>query len=256
MSRNHASKNARAHAVVPALLCVLLVCGTVAAKKHEEYNPFRIPRDQFRSTVKVIALRNPAIPEGLSRPDEVRANFESLITTELKKAGFEVVPAKEFEALWKEGAEAAGGLFDPATGKLAQAKLDRLYESVFGTLKERFHADAVLGPQFKTTSAKFSSGRATWDGVHQTMTKGFWGAMAGGNSYGSIPAISLIVFIADSQGNDLFVNGGGLQVAVKLGANSKFVEVPQDELFANQERNAGAVREALEGLAEPPAKEK
>jgi hypothetical protein len=238
------------------MFCVLLACGVAVAKKKEEYDPFRIPRDQFHSTVKTIALRDVGIPDGLSQPDAVKAGFESLITAELKKAGFEVVPAKEFDVLWKEGAESVGGLFDSTTGKPDEAKLKQLYESVGRTLKERFNADAVLWPQFKATSARFAGGRATWDGVHQTMTKGFWGAVAGGNTYGNIPAISLFVYIVDAEGKDLFVNVGGLQVAVKLGANSKFIDVPKDALFADPERNQGAVSQALDGLAQQPVKEK
>ena len=236
---------------VLAMLSLLLASGAWAAKK-QEYDPFKIPREQFRSSIKIVALRSPILPDGLSKPDEVSASFESLITAGLTSAGMGVVPAKEFDQLWKQGADSAGGLFDATTGKLDPAKLKDLRASVGRALKEKFNADAVLFPQFRIVKASFSGGRATWDGVKQSMTKGFWGAMAGGNTYGTIPAVSLIVFIDDDDGKDLFVNSGGLQVAVKLGGGGKFVDLPVDSLFTDPERNATAVSEALKGLAETP----
>jgi hypothetical protein len=238
---------------VIATLGVLVASGAWAAKK-PEYDPFRIPREEFRSSIKIVALRSPTLPDGLSRPGEIGASFESLITAGLTSAGIGVVPAKEFDQLWKQGAESAGGLFDATTGKLDPAKLKDLRASVGRALKERFNADAVLFPQFRTVKASFNSGRATWDGVKQSMTKGFWGAMAGGNTYGTIPAVSLIVFIDNDEGKDLFVNSGGLQVAVKLGGGGKFEDLPVDSLFTDPERNAMAVSEALKGLAETPTK--
>lgn len=237
--------------LVLALIGLLLASGAWAAKK-KEYDPFKMPRDQFRSSIKTLALRHAQLPDGLSQPDEVEATFESLITAELKRAGFEVVPAKEFDQLWKQGADSLGGLYDATTGKSDKAKLKELRASVGRELKERFNADAVLLPQFQLVRASFNGGKAVWDGVEQRMTKGFWGALAGGNTYGSIPAISLIVFIDDDDGKDLFVNSGGLQVTVKLNGASKFVDIPRDSLFTDAERNAAAVREALKGLADTP----
>jgi len=244
----------RCNRIALAAFCLLLASGVWAEKK-KEYDPFRVPREEFRSSIKIIALRSPTLPDGVSRPDEVWAGFEPLITAELTRAGIGVVPAKEFDQLWKEGADSIGGLYDATTGKLDPAKQARLAElraSVGRALKEKFNADAVLFPQFRIVKAEFRGGRATWDGVKQTMTKGFWGAMAGGNTYGTIPAVSLIAFIDNDDGKDLFVNSGGLQVAVKLGGGGKFEELPVDSLFADPERNATAVSEALKGLAETP----
>lgn len=254
MSKESLAPYSRYRRFVLAMLCLLLASGAWAEKK-KEYDPFQIPREQFRSSIKIIALRSPTLPDGLSRPDEVSASFESLITAELTSAGIGVVPAKEFDQLWKQGADSVGGLFDATTGKLDPAKLKALRGSVGRALKEKFNADAVLFPQFRIVKASFRSGRASWDGVKQTMTKGFWGAMAGGNTYGTIPAISLIVFIDNDDGKDLFINSGGLQVAVKLGGGGKFVDLPVDSLFTDPERNATAVSRALKGLAETPKTE-
>lgn len=234
-----------------AMLCLLLASGAWAKKK-EEYDPFKIPREEFRSSIKIIALRSPALPDGLSRPDEVSAGFESLITAGLTSAGIGVIPAKEFDQLWKQGAESIGGLYDATTGKVDPQKLKELRGSVGRALKERFNADAVLLPQFTVVKASFNGGRASWDGVKQTMTKGFMGALAGGNTYGTIPAMSLVVFIDNDDGKDLFVNSGGLQVTVKLAGNGKFEDLPIDSLFADPERNSMAVSEALKGLADTP----
>jgi hypothetical protein len=251
MSKESLGPNSQYRRLGFAMVCLLLASGAWAAK-NKEYDPFQIPREQFLTSIKIIALRSPTLPDGLSKPDEVSATFESLITAELTRAGIGVVPSKEFDQLWKQDADSIGGLYDATTGKLDPVKLKELRGTVGRALKERFNADAVLFPQFKVVSAKFNSGRASWDGVKQTMTKGFWGGLAGGNTYGTIPAISLVVFIDNDDGKDLFINSGGLQVKVKLGGGMKFVDLPTDSLFTDSERNAAAVSEALKGLAETP----
>jgi hypothetical protein len=233
------------------ILCLLDGSGAWGAK--QKYDPYQIPREQFRSSIKTIALKGVTLPDGLSdlsHPDEVRAIFDSLITAELKRSGFGVVPPQEFDQLWEQGADSLGGLFDTVTGKPDTTKTKALRGAVRHALKERFNADAVLHPGIRVVVASFNGATAVWDGVKQTMSKGLMGRLAVSNASGRVRALSLVVFIDGEDDKDLYIDSGGLSVMAKVGAGGKFVDFPVDSLFSNPERNAKAVRVALEGLAE------
>jgi hypothetical protein len=57
---------------------------------------------------------------------------------------------------------------------------------------------------------------------------------------GAAPALSLVIAIKDMDYVDIYVNSGGIQLASKLSLG-KFVPVPRNQLFANEEQNAATV---------------
>ena len=67
-------------------------------------------------------------------------------------------------------------------------------------------------------------------------------------SSGRIPALSLSVWLTDIDGRALYHERGGIQLLGRVNIAGTLVDVPRSELFANNERNANAVRLALDPL--------
>jgi hypothetical protein len=66
-------------------------------------------------------------------------------------------------------------------------------------------------------------------------------------------ALSLLVVITDTKGDQLYVDAGGLSLASRIDGNS-FKDLPEDSLFGDPVRNASSVRLALAALTRPEGK--
>ena len=122
-------------------------------------------------------------------------------------------------------------------------------------LNGKTRADAELYSGMGTVKANFNANRARWHGTAEYLVSGgFWAAFAAGNTYGTVPAVSLFVSLADMNGVDMYVHAGGVQVLSKLSGRN-FVAVPRHELFIDEERNRHAVNIALNPLVGKAAPE-
>ena len=231
---------------------VFVGCATTAP-----YNPFKIPKDEIYGKVQRIALVPVEVPEDLETPYPVNVKFESLIETTLREAGFEVIRSEAYSKTWKQTSKRLGGLFDPSTGKADKAKFKTAREQCRQEMREKFNANALLYPHIVTVKASFSYGgflpqytKADWDGVSQKIGHS--------NVHGTVAALSLLVAIEDAHGASMYVNKGGIQalstISEKFLRGAKFVPVPREELFANEERNKMAVDIALGPLVAKSAK--
>jgi hypothetical protein len=116
-------------------------------------------------------------------------------------------------------------------------------------LRAKFNVNAILSPEIQVVAASFGGDRAKWDGTSEGVgKKKFWKALLGTTHSGRVPALSFVVFLKDSDYTSLYVNAGGIQALDKVGPAGGFVPVPQEELFAKEERNVKAVRLALDPL--------
>ena len=230
-----------------------LFATAVEAKK--KYEPFKIPRDQFVGQVKTVALRHLAgMPEDYARSDSTKAVFESLLTAELQQAGFKVLPSSIFDQVRQESLDSLGGIFDPKTGAEDTTRAHQVHMRTLEQLGARYQADALLNPRLLAVTAPFSSGSAHWDGASQKLWKGTQGVFGIlDKRTGSVPALSLLVVITDTKGDQLYVDAGGLSLASRIDGNS-FKDLPEDSLFGNPLRNASSVRLALAALTRPEGK--
>lgn len=213
------------------------------------YNPFKIDQDKFFSKTTTVALLPITLPEGVEDPEPVKAKFESLIEAKLHEAGLSIVKSKETDAVWNQMKEQMGGFFDPITGKIDEEKKKSAKEHARRELNMKFNADAVLIPSIQIVNAQFDGGWAKWNGVQESIALGSpWSlsaflGMTGAYS-GTVGALSLVVFMEDIDGVEMYFNAGGIQVLQKL-SFGKFVSVPENEFFVNEERNSSAVNIAL-----------
>lgn len=119
----------------------LLLTATVAA---EEYDPFPVPKELFRESVRTIALWPVDLPKNIEDAKKVRNVLERRITTKLEAIGFKVIPSRVFGATWEQYAELAGGLFDPVTGESEEENVTMVRQLVTQELSLRHDADAFM----------------------------------------------------------------------------------------------------------------
>jgi hypothetical protein len=220
------------------------------------YNPFKIPPEDIKAKVKVVALAPINFPTDIDDPEPVKAKFESLVTAKLQEGGFTVVSSAEYGAIWKQMTEQLGGFFDPMTGKRDEQKYKTVREHTLREVGSKTKADALLDFAVVGVKTNFAANRASWHGTTEYLVQG--GALTAfliGSSSGTVGALSLFVALSDINGVNMYTNAGGIQVLSKLSGRN-FVTVPRHELFADEERNRQAVNIALNpliGKTDPPA---
>jgi hypothetical protein len=229
-------------------LAAIAVLACACASTQKPYNPFKVARESFYPGLKTVALAPVLLPSDLEDPEPVRALFASVIAAKLKEAGLAVVPASDAGSIIEAKAKEVGGLFDPTTGKVDEAKAKALNAAIGRELKARFNADALLTPSIRVVNAALVHDQARWDGVTEQAGKGgFWKALVRTHS-GSIRALSLVVLLVDSEGQILYAKGGGIQVLGNVTFGGELERRPRTELFADGGRNENAVHLALDPL--------
>jgi hypothetical protein len=217
-------------------------------------NPFRIPEAQFRTRVTRIALTPIAVPSQFGVPAPTRARVDALIEARLQQSGFATLPASDWLEVFTRRRQEVGGLFDPRTGNLDDAKVKTVLAKTIEDIRGRFQLDAILLPRVQVVQANFNGAWARWDGVSDSLTSGL-SVLATSGLSGRVPALSLVVSI-EGPGDEqaLYRHGAGIQVLEKLApvadrfTGKWLAPVPREDLLANEERNRAAVELALEPL--------
>lgn len=214
------------------------------------YNPFKVSQEEFYNKTKTIALIPVDLPKGLADPESVRGKFEALLEEKLHEGGFLTVPSKEYAEIWKRMTEQIGGYFDPVSGKRDESKFKTVWEHTYRELNTKFNINALLQPNIQVFKINWSGTTVRWHGTSESIISTgqfLLDSVVGISRYGTVPALSLTVCIQDIHGVTEYLNSGGIQLLSKL-SGAKFEQVPQHELFANEERNRDAVKIALEPL--------
>ena len=215
-------------------------------------NPFKVERNEIFSKVKTIAIVSIKMPSKMDRAPQIAERYESLITTELRRAGFKVVPSKEYAAVWDPMVKQIGGFFDPKTGQMDEKKFKTVRELSFREMASKKNVDAFLLAGFTVTKARWHGNTASWHGTTEATTgkEGFLASLAAAGASGVVPALSLVVVISNPAGNTYYVNAGGIQLLMQY--KGDFVSVPEHELFVDPGKDAKAVKIALTPLMEGP----
>jgi hypothetical protein len=193
--------------------------------------------------------------DGIKQRDQVRLRYRELLTQKLTQLGFEVISGDDYDRLWEAERTAAGGYFDPFTGRLDVAKLKASRQRVLRSMPEGLAATAIVLPIVLDRQAEFSSGTAEWDGLNEPLTNRGWLTRAltldkTVQYSGALSAISLEVQIIDPAGERVFQGLGGIQLTGHF--NPAGAErVAESELFSDPARDTRAIDIALAPLAAP-----
>ncbi len=213
----------------------------------QDYDPFKIKREEFFGKCKTIALTPIRVPGILGNVDSVKAQFDSLLVAALRQADFVVIPSQEYEQIRQREMEQLGGFFDPITGKRDTAKTKFLTERCRRELHARFNADALFYASIQAVKVSFSGGKAKWHGASESLLSkgGIAGFFSDARySSGTTGALSFFVALEDTNGADVYFNAGGIQVTHKI-SGTQLVPIPNEQFLTNKERNLAAVRLAL-----------
>jgi hypothetical protein len=188
------------------------------------------------------------VPPDLQDPEPVRAKFIGLIEEQLKGVGLRVIPPATTGPVVEGIVAEKGGVFDPVTGKVDEAKAKAVVEEAVRRVRTQLGADALLRPYLRVVSARLDHDAARWDGATEYAGTGFWKRMLVGTHSGRVAALSVVVRLEGGDGRLLYANAGGLRVISRVDAGGKFEPIPRAELFGDEERNVGAVHLALDPL--------
>jgi hypothetical protein len=180
----------------------------------------------------------------------LNAQLEPSVEAELKKAQFDVVPSRAYKDIWDGRIKQVGGYFNPRTGEVDKPKYEAIVDYMRKELKSKYNADALLYQTICIVQVEFFGNVVTWHGTSETIQE----PTKRSETRGSTRALSFCVRIEDIHGVDAYVNFGGIQLLSKLRASrsplrdKEFVDVPEDEILNNQERNEAAVKIAFSPL--------
>jgi hypothetical protein len=239
----------RKNVLIIGIIVILLIAGCATTPK---YTPFKVPKEEFYAKTKTIALAPLVVTEGISDLEPVKATYESLLEAKLKEAAFSVLPSSVFADIFKQITEQVGGIYDPITGKIDEAKSKTVQEYTCEELGTKCNADVILFPSIQVFSVYWSGGAAIWHGTSEPISSVghvLLETFAGISGSGTVPALSLIVIFQDLYGGIKYVNYGGIQL-MKKHAKGGYVSVPREKLFSDEERNKNSVNIALGPLLE------
>ena len=192
-------------------------------------------------TRKGVALFPLSLPETLDRLPRATV-IDSLLTTELTAAGYDVIAPSEAGSLWKHLVDSSDGLFSPITGELDSVKYRAVHRGVLSALLARHGAVYWLRDSVEVVVVSWT-GSAEWDGQSEGV-----GPIS---RSGRVAALTLLISVEDPEGTVVATGRGGLQVLFKVEGDS-LSAVPLEAIFANAERLRQGVRVALQTMITSP----
>ncbi|HKV70989.1 MAG TPA: hypothetical protein VJN62_07045 [Gemmatimonadales bacterium] len=192
-------------------------------------------------TRKSVALSPLSLPQLLDSLPQVTV-IDSLLTTELRAAGYDVLPPSDAGTLWKHLVDSADGLFSPITGALDSVKYRAVHEGVLRALLARHGAVYWLRDSIEISIVPWL-GSADWDGQSERVGPS--------DRRGTVAALTLLISVEDPEGTVVATGRGGLQVLYKFEADS-LSAVPREAIFADARHLRQGVRIALQTMVNSP----
>jgi hypothetical protein len=208
-------------------------------------------RDHQRLILASLEIPPPALEQG----ERVQARYREMLAARFAALGFELVGGNDFDGLWAAERSAAGGFYDPLTGRPDLAKLNSSIARVLTTLRQRYELTGVILPSIVPRRAPSSEGYARWDGVTEPVSGS--GSLVFNKSIfnpslafaGHLEANSLKLQVLDGTGQVLYQGFGGVQLTQHVD-HGRFVLLPETSLFADLTRDTAAVDAALHSLTQ------
>ena len=220
---------------------------------------FRQPRERIIADIKRVALAPVALDDQITGAGAA-ARYEALITAELGKLGWSLVPPGAYAAAWDGARAQSGGFYDTVTGEFFEERFKQARQRALQTLSVGGQpVQGLVEAHIYKALAPYNMGKAEWDGVQQNALDfgpwkkgGFLGVYNYGNTnIGFVPALSLAVTVFGADDDLLYTARGGIQLLRKI-SGGRLVEVPASDWFAMPEHDVAATHVALRALTLTP----
>lgn len=208
---------------------------------------------QFKNNFKTIIVRDVYAEEGLRHKQDEIAYIQSKVEDALNQRGYTLLPENVYMDMLDLVSEERGGLINTVTGKRDQAKYKAAVVETFKRLREDYAIDGVLHTELQVRKASFGNYRAKWDGqeepyeLNNSDMSNFLSTLVV-NTGGTMPAVSLMVFLHDNQNNQIYLGAGGIQLLAKVDDDDEFVDIPDSQLMADKTKIDFAFNEAFRKL--------
>jgi hypothetical protein len=224
----------------------LLVAALAAPVRGDGYDPYRIPRAQFREQVARVVLRPLQLPAGTPDAERVRSDFEGLIADALTRRGYTVVPSRVRRDLAAHLARSRR-VFDPVSGDPIRSTSWRGSTPSASSSAAR-RGRRVLG-EIAIEPMPFGIGFWYWEAAGQTLRWRGHGLPSARTS--SRSASGRVSRRADpgSRAGAALRRADPARVVAHL-PGPRLREVPAAELYADREHNQEAVAKLLEPLVD------
>lgn len=127
----------------PVLLLLLAVACVWGCAARSEFEPYRVPREEFRRLVHTIGILPPGIALSKARRREVAGYVEAALTETFRRLGYEVVGSDVVGPVWRRYASQISGLFNPLTGNPDEKKLETTRSYVARELARTHKVDVL-----------------------------------------------------------------------------------------------------------------
>ena len=212
-----------------ALLSITLL--TAACASGPQDNPTAFPYEIEREKLEAADISRVIVAHvnlgGPSRRylQQHEARIDKLVENYLEEQGYRVVPARDFEQLWRRTERIYGNPFDPTTGRVNQKTFARILIQVRDELQKSQRVDAIIFTDIVEREILFSGGlkRITrWDGVSRKPTLQGPGDGVSADFDWNRPAkaASLWVSIYDMELQRLFTSIGGMDTTEAIDTRS------------------------------------
>ncbi|MFI5321836.1 MAG: hypothetical protein ACHQ6V_19845, partial [Myxococcota bacterium] len=215
-----------------------------------EQEGFRVPPSELQASVQTICLRAPRADLPIGQWALRSAWMEQFLAKKLGEAHFGTVPSERVERAAAEATKAAGGMYDPLTGRAMPAKRETVLRAEREALRSTLGCQAELAIEIHVVRLRWTERVAQWDYVYQDL--------GGGDLYiGTAQGLSLWLALRSLEGVPLLERAGGIESLTSI--DNAFLSEPRlkdanpASLLNNTTWNARAAIAALGALAQQPS---
>jgi hypothetical protein len=175
------------------------------------------------------------------------------LQTQMVAAGYRVAALDKanYELVWRQESEAAGGVYDPATGAVRAASYARAISNLAQRVCQEAHCTLLLRYRLVLRQAEMGSYAVEWDGQRRQIPTSHTGG-ADGRFSGTTDVISLELLAMTASGEIAFKMYGGASLPYRANMGVAKLELRKD-LFKNDSEIADAVRLAIAPIVPRPA---
>ena len=247
------------HLVVIWSLALLTACASSVGGSG--YNPTTVAgsinQELFdAANVKRVVIANVNLGSPSRRYlQKQEAHVDELLAEDLRRAGYEIVPSREFSQRWTNAVSVYGDPVDPTTGRVNARTFTRIVQTVRDQLVEKGGIDAFLFTDLLEKDVYFNQGVsriARWDGVaRKPVTQGPGSGVSMDFNWGApVKATSVRVVLFNTDLEILFSGIGGISLneAVDMRSGTDFVR--RREILGNDNHIKEGLALAMHPLIE------